>query len=413
MSPLPSRAIPGGPEWFFFADTEIPTFLGPWASFFASSLFGLPGVAQNTHDFCRLPPPTDLPTPDDWAFIGDPIHETLSGAYGRMGNLIRAHKWQALCEYTVPEPSPDFAGLPDGYEFYYRNEQTTSPATNMLVFWVSDPLPVGGDSIAGRMVGGGADPHSMTAVIVTDRPNVGDSYVDLYNAGRTGHQFTFNQSGAPPAWAATTVTSPLAANHYVALFASFNSHQVDSFTFDLAVHYSDPPPLPVLPVAPDVPNYPTSGGPCDAPTLSDLCKSIAGVQDTANLILRSINPPVVVVDPHEDPVVPVDGPPPADGSPPPLAPVLKPPMAIGAVVHITAMPGYVAKYGTSPAFYPDLGHVAQLTDYGPLPSVLIKHNPLVILPLQATVSALALDLEPGVEAAISWIYPPVDAPAPV
>ncbi len=44
-----------------------------------------------------------------------------------------------------------------------------------------------------------------------------------------------------------------------------------------------------------------------------------------------------------------------------------------------------------------------MTDNGPLPSTLVKHNPMVLMPIVPLCTSLAFDFAPGVVAQVRWL----------
>jgi hypothetical protein len=405
-----SEAKPTSPEWFQYIASDISDNLPPLSNYVAAKALGLSEMPVNVHDFCMVPPPTDFPTLSDIASISDPVTSYISGAYRRFGNVVKAKKWEELCQWKAP-PLPVVAhDPPNGYQRYYQDEAVSWTNTdNTRIQWAGDQLPITAIGFAIRIESYDGDLPYLHFFLVDFQPHTGDSrfasggdYI-VYNGGLTG---------TPPAGWHTFAMPPTRIGQ--PCWPVFYDYDPSGVTRHLVFDWAWMPPTPDDFTAPDPvdtpPGFPTGGGPCETPTMADLCKAIAAVQNTADAILNSLNPPVVVVDPDADPVEPVDGPPPEDGSKPDAKPVVKPKAAIGAVVRVTSFPDYTPHYGTAPEYYPTLGHVAQLTKVGPMPSVEIKHIPMVIQPLQATVESLQISLRDGVTCEVNWIYPPEAAP---
>lgn len=418
--PYGSEPKPGSPEWFFFEGTDIATNLAPFASTLSLAAMGLSGNPQNTADFCSGPPPSDLPGPLDYAAIAFPPEALLSGAYGRLGNQIKASKWDELCQWKAPPVHVNPVDPPDGYTMYYQGEHVAIDTTlhaaapgahGMIAAWVNDGIPANCTGIAWRITFEDTTPNGVGLIHNTAPLHVGEDMDFEASAGRNWYT-DFHPAAPISDWAVQGIGPHPYTPKGLCIVWGTSPRGIVNVTFDVAVKL-DPgvPPGPPPPIDPP-PDYPTSGGPCDAVTLSDLCRAINGLQGTLDTILRKVDPPALVAGPDPTPVVDDPAVPPVPGVPTPKAPVAKPPLAVGLIITCTGIPNTVARYGTGPTFYPALGHIAMMTADGPLPSVLIKHNPMVLTPLPAVVKKFGIDLAPGVEAELTWLYPPTDPPKP-
>jgi hypothetical protein len=294
--------------------------------------------------------------------------------------------------------------VPAGFSAYYRDQFVD--ATGLGAFFsafVADPLPLGTIAAAFRKASGAwpvvADTFALVDVQLVQGTEIGRAapFPTVYDVPGSG--------GGPDANGWYTVTW-VPGEHVIAhpvIKTSIGEPNPGSGTFDIAFQWSPVPFEPPPPLeAP--PGYP-AGGVCAAPTLADLCKQLSAIDGKLDALTALHSPHEVTPDPLPTPTEPNP-----DG--PGLKPLVKPPKAIGAIITCTSIPSIAARYGTSPVFYPDLGHVAQVTEFGPMPSQLIKHNPLVLLPLGQQVVSVELDLLPGVTATATWLYPTPEAVPP-
>jgi hypothetical protein len=413
-SPWGSEAKPGGPEWFTFEAIDIANALPPFAGYVVATVIGLPTTQQNTHDFCRLPPPTEFPTALDVANSPSPFDSILTGTWTRFGNLVRAKKWEELCQWKAPPVHVNEVDPPDGYTMYYQDVVVTF--TDVLhekyVIWVGDPLPAGADYVAFRATASSGTLNIVNGWLTSPPMVLGE---DGYASSSTHFIVSDLDSRSNPlrTWRTTAVVgNPLHPDAlvYPSLISTGNFPGAQSITFDLAVHFPADVPYSAPPSLHAEPGMPVADGPCAGATLADLCNSLSNLHDKVDVLLRNTNPPPILqpdtpIDPE-----PVDPGTPDPTKPIPLKPVLKPALAVGALVNVTVIPDYASRYGTSPPFFPNIGHVSLHTENGPLASQLLKHNPMVIMPLPMFVTGIQLDLEVGVSATVTWLYPPKDLP---
>jgi hypothetical protein len=398
VCPNGSEPAPGAPTFFTFDGTDLASLAPGVAPFIALPLLDVPTTPQYTADFCSVGPPEDLGTAADFALLGTGIIGIASGAFHRVGNLVKAQKWSELCVCKAANTTTDVA--PDSYCMDTITGgrgngilvgQVPANATDMAVTfsaWTggTDPMDAANAPTLSLYNSAAADSHGFPT---------GANYANLRVDTIPGTvHFTPNvYTGATPE---DTTTPPLW------LWIGGSAHPTVGECFTVSFTYTVPgvgtttvpPPDPV----PTPTGYPSSG-PCDMPSLSDLCKAIAAIDTRLRWVADQLVPPELTPGDSAEPV-PVD---PVDGT---SAPVDKPAAAVGVIITASSIPPYVARYGHAPQFFPALGHCAMLTLAGPLPSVLIKHSPMVLTPLPPQVKSLQLDLAEGVTATFTWLYNP-------
>jgi hypothetical protein len=396
----------GSPQWFLYDEAEIATFLPPMAGFVTLSAFGIPTLPQNTAQFCSAGAPTDLPGPADFALMSLPPLGIVSGAYSRYGNEIRRAKWVSLCQ-CVAAPAPVLADdPPTGFRVLARAVTIAVPAgASFRPQWAGAQLPngtlefgyrmVGGDYIGfGRGSGAVANKLATTGLVIGAAPN---DFTEL-NAATGGQAGPF-------------FSQPALAHPTNAGYPYIRADNIGRGAATLIVDLFYAPALDVPPVAPTPvaapTDYPVSGGPCDAPTNSDLCKKLDALGSKLDYLVNTTVPPKSVPD-----TIPTPIPPNLDNTGAPLPPgelgfpvdLTKPPAANGAVIQCTTIPSFEARVGENPTYYPALGHYALKTDSGYLPSEVVKHNPQVIFPIPPQVKSLSVALSEGVVGTIVWLY---------
>jgi hypothetical protein len=357
------------------------------APFFALPLLDLPTYPQLTADFCSVPPPSDLAGPADFALLATGVIGIATGAYRRVGNLVKANKWADLCQFKAAPVIVPRAGycIPPGDGRYIFNLGTVPALAQSVTITVYGVSGRGGTAIGSpgvRIFQSNASQPSQPYDFSTQYGSVAidqdtSDFPHVFNWPMGHGNWTFAQTfyleGPWPIVAEQCVDAEL---RYVPAGAA---------PTDL------PPPDPV-----DVPDdYPTTG-PCDSPSLSDLCKAIAALDTRLRWVADQLVPPELT--PGDEAEVPA-----ADPDTGGTLPIDKPPDAVGVIITATVIPPHVARYGTAPKFYPALGHVAMLTLAGPLPSVLIKHSPMVLTPLPAQVKQIQVDMNEGCAASFTWL----------
>jgi hypothetical protein len=410
--PFGGQPQSGSPDWFTYEEADVGIALPPLAGWVALTGMGIPTGPQNTADFCRRLPSQEFSTPADVLLWGFPPLALAAGAYARLGNQIKAAKWSALCELSQG-PNNGLGGTPLlGWDIYYQDETITfTPNAGATLVWVSDDLPAGCTAVAVKVTSyTGLLSQLLWSSVNGDvqvgdaRPFTGDPALVTNahaNAAAFGNYFY------PAIAAGASFSVPTRVVWWTGAADSTPRTLVFSIAYKPAAVAAPVPPPPM----PDIPGYPT-GSPCDLVTLPDLCKSLKDLHDKVDVLTRNIGP---APGPYEGPSVkpePVLPLPTDPDAPVPLKPVKKPATAVGALIKVTVIPDYSSRYGTSPIFYPNIGHVALITADGPLASTLLKHNPMVIEPLPPYVTGVQLDLESGVSATVTWLFPPTDPPPP-
>lgn len=411
--PFGGKPKTGAPTWFTYDEADVGVALPPLAGWIALTALGIPSGPQNTADFCSQMPPTEFSSPADIAIYGFPPLAIASGAYGRLGNQIKARKWSTLCDLSQG-PNNGLGGTPpSGYDVYYENQSITwDPGDHSTIPWVGDQFPINTIAVGFRIISFTGNYDNLYWFVLKGDPHVGDPR-PLGIDSRKG--LTQNANSDPiGTWEIEPMNS---ADLGLAVWPCIWSVDPGGTPVTAVISIAWKPAAISAPAAPApmpaIPDYPTSGGPCDAPSMTDLCKSLKDLHDKVDVLTRNVGPPA---NPYEgpsvkpDPVLPLPTDP---GAPKPLHPVVKPAAAVGVILRVDTIPDIYARYGTAPTFYPAIGHVALLTKDGPLPSQLLKHSPMVIEPLPPYITAVQLDLEAGVEGSVAWLYPPTDPPPPV
>lgn len=376
------------PMFFTFEESDFLSAIPGYAGLITVGLLGLPSLPQLTSDYCKVPPPTDLATVADFAEMALPLIGAATGAYQRLGNLIKARKWAEYCVH----PSPPIL---TGNVYCVPEGRTTN------IDWMVAVIPAQSKSVSITLNSWSGMPevwptnHNFrpsTYVYTTDN-------IDDTGGGGAGgtDEGSYSFTGLGDTWT-DSVSFPNPVDWYLHLQSPFHPNPGDCFGISVTIvpgttKPPDPLPDPVSP--PD--GYP-SDDPCATPTLSDLCRALAALNNKVDYLVNTQTPPRVVADNTEVPV--------PDGSDPeaPKGKLKIPPAATGAVVQIGSIPSHAARYGSQPTFYPALGHVALGTVDGPYPSILIKHNPMVVWPFIVGSTELLIDLEPGVSGSVRWLW---------
>lgn len=153
-------------------------------------------------------------------------------------------------------------------------------------------------------------------------------------------------------------------------------------------------PLPALP-----PTVPAAPGCPEVSDLQDLANFLCELHHKVDALDRKIEDLLDSnVPPEYTPDDETRGPAPVD------EPISKPASAIGLALTLSLPLGH-SRYGSNPGAYPGAGHVILGTADGWLPSIPIRHNPQIVLPLPFQVTQIGLDLAPGVSAEYRWLWP--------
>ena len=388
--------------------------MGIWTPQVSLEVLGISILPQSTADYCAQPPEFDFPVDTDYLSLAAPPLAYVNGAYQRFRNLIYANKWVELSQCRNA-PTPVLPSDPPlGFVILRRSLRVDF--TNMdhgEIFFDYGAAPDGMAQVAVRFLsgsGGGNDQALIWSEV--DFPIGSTSgvapWVGVYTSG-----FNFNMHG-DGTW--VIVDPPRSGTHPAFLSFQFGRFDVrDGFVIcDLAWKPASIGTIPDPPVVEGPPSGfpdPPPSDDCSAATLASICAKLDKMSKRIDFIdgaVQHTNAALVPIAPAaiDDPVGLVDNPPTGDGSPPGKAPLVKPAKAVGAVISLTNIPDYQPSRGTDPKYWPALGHVAMLTEFGPMPSQLIKHNPMVLLPIPVQCTALGFDLAPGIQASIQWLDAP-------
>jgi hypothetical protein len=398
--PYGSRPKPGQPDYFQFTATSIAEAFGlvnlpgsPLLTWLSTSLLNLPLGSLATADFCSRPPPTDLASAGDLVAIAAAATWLDEGAYQRAHNSIVAWEWSNRCEW---KPAPDAPNPP------------VSPAP---------PGSVCGDPTTDVLVWRATAPAGTALLTFSNGTYQQDGVYVPWNNSRfwlAVSTVPFPSSGpyAPPAPlidaqlqnvdSQMLISIPQAAQGsqlYLGIHSLANQMTAtDCIQFSWSYQLAQAPgTAEPAPAAPPAPNVPARAG---CPTVSDTQGLANLVCDLTDLV-NSLDAKLTALLNREPVSITVPAPPVDVGT---GAPQPKPAGAIGVVVQVTDIPPQYPHYG-NPAFYPNIGHLLLETDQGPLPSVLIKHNPMVVIFDTPLVTQIALDLSPGVSAQAQFIHP--------
>lgn len=393
---------PGQPVWFQFALTtllealglvELPeSAIGSWITL---QWLGLPTGAIETATFCDNEPVGELASVDDLLGLANWPRALTNGSVERIKNSYLKWEYAQRCECRAAPGALNQSGTTKTVST--GNICQDASAANVVV-WIGAPIPrVDAASMtldaavncsAGPLLGLSAVPVDIgDTVVAGTKPYYGASAGGFCDLGRTD---ALNLSG---------LTSRETWYPY-ATFPGYGQGTCATAHLTYTPHYALPTDYP----APT----PPSGYPTDYP-LRPACPTVTDLQGLAEMIcqLQELNE---VLNGKLDYLAKLATPPTAY---PELSPtavetgvaVPKPENAVGVVVEVITIPTYVARYGT-PAFYPDLGHVLLDTANGPLPSVLLKHNPLVLFFPNPQITSVTLDLSAGVEAQMRFLLGP-------
>lgn len=405
ICPYGAEVRPGAPTTFVFDEAYVLGALGLLgnvrlgiAGFVLLTALGLPTDPQNTAAYVAVEPEGEQPTAEDWVKLFFPPIALFTGTYTRFGNWIRLAKWQEL---AVCKPAGSIP--PEGEWTYLCTVTHTCADGTGIVMNRCGPFR-DFDYYRATLIEG-ADLTALGIQVALNRGLVipGDSYGSTLANQQAVGQLTEVGQFVDLAVGEGVNTH----NDFYTFTACGGSWAGDPprGTITIAGHTPPPPPT-----EPDVPKPEVDAG-CDevadfadvGDALCELRKQLNRIEAKIDWLASQASPPDVVPDDDPVPVVPVDGPPPPDGSDPPTQPVVRPEGAVGAIIQLTTVPAYQPWHGKDPKFWPGLGHVAYITEWGPMPSVLIKHNPMVLLGMPPQVESLQLDLAEGVVGTVQWL----------
>lgn len=399
---------PGAPTTFTFDEAYVLSVLGVLgninlglAGIFLLSAMGLPSDPQNTAAYVAVEPEGELPTAADWVKLAFPPIAAITGTYTRLGNWVKLQKWNelALCNGSPEIP-------PEGDYTYLCTIEHVCTDSSGVVLYVCGPYS--GYDYYRCTLTSGANLSALGIQVQLQRGLVfvNDSYAStLANAQATAALTAVDQ------YVDLAVNEEVSIDNTFYVFSTCGGGPYDPAPEGFITIYGHRDPDP--PTEPELPEPVVPGGCPDIEDFADLSEAICNIGKQLDRIeakvdwLASITPPPQVI-PDDEPTVPepVDPEPPPEGQPVPLQPILRPAGATGVIVELTTIPAWQAQHGTNPKFWPALGHIALMTDYGPLPSILIKHNPMVLLSIPPQVVALQLDLAPGVVGQVRFLNQP-------
>lgn len=409
-----SEPKPGAPAFFSFTEADYTAALGTWSSLASLEALGMTILPQSTAEFVMQPPPFEFPVATDYGSLAVPTLAWANGAYQRFRNLIYANKWVELAQCRNAPTTAPSSDPPPGYVWWMHGVELHVRADFQFeVGAIIGLAPRDIDGFAYRLVVATPEAGSLNIRLGHTPQVVGDGVIDNGFDDWTGGPM---DEGPYPEWGVRNAFLDTDRDMYgfVAWFGAPRNPPVLDIVLDLAVRPKHIGTIPDIPPIVDPPTGfpdPPAEDDCSLADSASLCALLRTIGKKIDFIESAIQhtnaalvPPAPL--PSGDPVTPEANPPNDDGSDPGVKPVTKPPKAIGAVISCTGLPDWLARHGQSPVFYPALGHVTMLTDFGPLPSQLIKHNPIVLLPLPVQMTSLAFDLTPGVRASIQWLEPP-------
>lgn len=314
----------------------------------------------------------------------------------RIGNVVRDYAFAQYCEAVPPPDAPP----PTGWTFI-GEVSSSSPASGAL--WVASPhrLPstakdVRAERIAWtgrqeRMLAGFCYPPLASSTAATwgyAPPGVEFSHISPEFTGSNVWE-TLNYAGAVDAF---SPQQPI-----LVLDAPAGASLTVRFYYRPRVAEPEPHEIQPLPTLP--PTVPAAPGCPEVSDLQDLANFLCELHDKVDAIDRKIEDLLDSnVPPEYTPDEETRGPAPLD------APISKPASAIGLALTLSLPLGH-SRYGSNPGAFPGAGHVILGTADGWLPSIPIRHNPQIVLPLPFQVTQIGLDLAPGVSAEYRWLWP--------
>jgi hypothetical protein len=409
-----SEKKPAAPDFFAFNDADLATAMGIWTPQVSLEALGISILPQSTADFCAQPPEFNFPVDTDYLALAAPTLAYVNGAYQRFRNLIYANKWIELSQCRDPVAPAHTTDPPYGFVWWLSGVELHIPTG--VGFGVGALLglaPRNIDGLAYRLVTATPEAAYINVRISAHQDVIGTEFDEGDLSGWAGGPV---DGGAFPAW--TVRNAYLNTNRDMYGSVSWFNGPLDppnvDIVLDVAVRPMSIGTIPDPPVVEGPPSgFPDPPAPddCTAATLASICAKLDKMSRRIDFIdgaIQHTNAALVPLAPAaiDPPVDLEDNPPTGDGSPPGTKPVVKPAKAVGAVVTLSSIPEYQPRRGTDPTYWPSLGHVAMLTEFGPMPSQLIKHNPMVLLPIPVQVTALGFDLAPGVRASIQWLDAP-------
>lgn len=385
---------PGAPATFNFDEATVLEYLtlaplpgfNQYAHIILQNL-NLPSDPQVTADFVEHPGIGEMPRPEDWVSILFPPTGFIQGSYERIGSWLRAYYLAQYAECAPAPPGtpstedlvcvlglgrPDVGDLADlcSPEPVYDHYRLHVPTGN--------PIP--------------SDPTTFRFTVSEALLTPGDTYNASNYVTHTGSDIPLSASG-------DMVLPGLSqfdfAQHIGGWFIDKGLTPDPSMSvevYGVRVPSTNPTPLPPPPGAPEPPPTGTDCADCTQAVV-DLSAKVNYLISLVTYLTAQIVPPDVEADVTPTPIPPTGG------------RVTKPRNATGFIVELVTVPTWTSRYGSDPTFYPDLGHVALLTDDGALPSQLLKHNPMVILNVPYPVAEVGFDLAAGVAGQVRWLRP--------
>jgi len=366
------------------------------ATWLTLDLLEIPRRPQKTADFCSVPPPTEFPDTADYAQLAFPLIAKLDASYWRFGNQIRAGKWSELCEYAPPPGAqPGFYDGP-AHPQVCGQDQVWPEIT--YVFSVPPRTARVALRAIEYSVGGIVQPWPDQRFLIGPRaspPAVGSEVTGFYVSWRNPPNPQIVAAHEPESFTQTT---------YIALakdsqWGAWGPAECIRFSVQFQPYQLEPQQYEAPPLT-EPANFPAAPGCPTVDSLQDLADYICSLQQRIEALSSKLDwlsgvavPPTYVPDELQQPV--------SD----PTVPVEKPRTAVGVAITFSA-PTFVSRYGSSPGAFYDVGFVTLGTDDGWLPSLRLKHNPQVILPIASQITRIALDLQPGVTASYRWLHGP-------
>lgn len=393
-----SEKAPGAPDFFAFTDADLFAAMGSWSSEVSLELLGISIRPQNTAEFAANPPNYEFPDPLDYAKLAAPPLAMISGTYTRFANLVKATKWATLAVCIQPSPVPGAqvtACQPAGRTAFITAKIGTIPAGATLGHirlraWSPGPAdwPTGGSSFEP-----GAFLNTSPDIDIDSNGGGTSTWSEAFSS--FGETLTFTPATYLDAEQTLYITSPV---------VSVPGH-CWRVSWDFTPAGDSPTPPPPPPLEPPPAGFPAAVDACSSADMASLCRKLdamdARIQHISTQLVpvapQTYAPPIPAV-----PILPL----PTDGSAPAYEPIPKPEGAVGAIISCPTVPASQPHYGHDPEFWPSLGHACMITTIGPLASVLIRHRPLVILPVPPQVISIVLDLAPGVAGAVQWLRSP-------
>lgn len=319
----------------------------------------------------------------------------MSGAADRFRNSYLQWEFANHCQCkaapgTVPQPVPSaLSGHCDGVD----------PCG---VRWVGDEfgpancdaqLVVNSMQANGVQVAAGADSYACLAVF-TRPPAVGEGI----GLGGNGCVYVHSDLAVGVAAPFPYLDQP---GHWPVF--GFQAASGNAFTWDASFNLTPCTPagtpyvaaaLPPAPRdTPAAPGCPPAGNFQDlANQLCDLARVVDILSGKLDYLAAALTPPTSTPD---------DQPTPAPAG----EKLEKPDRAVGCVVELTSVPSGTAHYG-SPGYMPNVAWIVQWTDAGPLGSVMLRHNPEVVIFQSPQVNRVSLDLVTGAVGQVRFLNPP-------